>query len=536
MKKFFVQIILLYCMLMGGCPGMSEGNQSETDQWFQPSPTPVAMTATPEPTITVTPEPTITMAEEPVPTNTAEVTVLPEKTDDMPEFSFRLGENGETIYEVPSCFMDKNGLLCVSLKTVYDKNEEFCEVEKSYYLPKGTLYRTTETMPRKDTVQQFRNSVIEQNYITLAYEPIVYKTISGYVWTKDGRLVKAADLLGEDYGSKFVCTGKEDYIPVTAGEKIKADFYFSWFSDIAGILFLDGNDRMVDSYSFNSATSVKDQFLYVPEGAEKMHLTLFINQKYRLEREVSLVGADLASIAEEEYQTQAKEVFLDQEKNNVNKYNLDKAYITFVLDDCRPDMDRIADIFAEQKVPLCIAAVYENMLFSASKGTETRREVCERVVAAGGEVLAHDGEVITEDLLKDYNEIAKHFFEDKWTLEQMGFEVNGIILAGGAGQVVGHEMTDLWARAHYKYSDLYGEAKYGEPYYHRRFWLGNAQDNYQQVISEAVREKEWVVFYLHDLKEVNAEKLQEILQYVMSLPEDQIEVVTYSELYNKMWE
>lgn len=534
MKKFFVQMILLYCMLMGGCPGATEEKQNETEQWFQPSPTP-AVTVTPEPTAAITEEPT------PTPTKTAEIpaTEVPEKVEeeeDMLGLSFRLGENGETIYEVPVCFMDQNGLLCISLKTVYDKTAEFCEVEKGYYLPNGTLYRTTETLSRRDTVRLFEDNVIEENQITLAYEPIVYKTISGYVWTKDGRLVKASELLGEDYGSRFVCTGKEDYIPVTAGENIKADFYFSWFSDIAGIIFLDGNDRLVTSYSFNSTTTIKDQIITVPEGAEKMHLSLFINQNYRLERKVSVIGAELASIAEEEYRTQAEEAFLSQEKNSVNKYNLDKAYITFVLDDCRPDMDRVADVFIEQGVPLCIAAVYENMLFSASEGTETRREVCERVVAAGGEILAHDGEVITEELLTDYNGMVKHFYEDKWILEQMGFEVNGIILAGGNGQVVGHELTDLWARAHFKYSDLYGETKYGEPYYHRRFWLSNAQDTYQQVISEAVREKEWVVFYLHDLKEVNAEKLRGILQYVTSLSKNEIEVVTYNELYNMMWE
>lgn len=535
MKKFFMQVILLYCVLMGGCPDTGEKNPQEIGNWLEPSPTIMTEAFVLSPT-TAPEEVTV------IPTPDVETTVteLPEKPEEFDIEKLGLksysGENGEKIYEAATCFYDDNGLLCVALKATYQEASETCILEKSYYLPDGTIYRGTETLQGAESLRIFEGKIIEESYITKAYEPIVYRTVSGYVWTKSGSMVKASELLGEEYGSKFVCTGKEDYVPVTAGEKIRIDFYFSWFSDVAGIVFLDGNDQLVISYSFNSTTEVKDQYLKVPEGAEKMHLTFFANQTYALEREVSLVGADLAAITEEDYLKRAEEALSDVEKSSVKKYNLDKAYITFVLDDCRPDMNQVADIFQQNDVPLCIAAIWEHLSFAVSDGTETRREVCERVVAEGGEILAHDGEVITKELLTDYSSLVKHFYEDKWVLEKMGFDINGIILAGGTGQIVGHEITDLWARAHYQYSDLYGESEYGEPYYHRRFWLGNCLDSYQQVISDAIEEKEWVVLYFHDLQEVNSTKLQEILQYITSLPEEQIEVVTYKELYNKMWE
>lgn len=543
MKKFFMQIILLYCMMMGGCPGVENMQPQEMGNWLEPTPTVVAELVTPMPTAVVeavTPMPTEPMEEiTPSLTPVVEITVT-EKPKEFDIAALGLtpysGENGEKIYEASTCFYDDNGLLCVALKAAYQEETETCIIEKSYYLPNGTLYRETETLQGAESLQIFEGKIVEENYVTKAYEPIVYKTVSGYIWTKNGRMVKASDLLGETYGSKFVCTDKENYIPVEAGEKIRIDFYFSWFSDVAGIVFLDGNDRLVMSYSFNATTEVKDQYLKVPEGAEKMHLTLFANQNYSLEREVTLIGADLTAIVEEEYLARAEEVLSLAGKKSEKKYNLDKAYVTFVLDDCRPDMNQVADIFSRNDMPLCIAAIQEILPFAVSDGTETRREVCERVVAEGGEILAHDGEVITKERLADYNDLVKHFYEDKWILEQLGFEINGIMLAGGTGQVVGHEITDLWARAHYRYSDLYGEIKYGEPYYHRRFWLGNCLDGYEKVISDAIEEKEWVVFYLHDLKEVSSTKLQEILQYITSLPENQIEVVTYKELYNKMWE
>ncbi len=543
MKKLFMQVIILYCIMLGGCLGLGGEDSQKMENWLEPSPTVYVEMSTPAPTESVEeafPVPTMPREEQtPLPTLAVEitVTVVPEKFD-LADLGVtpRYNESGEAVYEASTCFYDENGLLCVALKAIYQEETETCIVEKSYYLPNGMLYREAETLQVAETLRVFDGRIVEESHTTKAYEPLVYKTVSGCIWTKNGSMVKASELLGEEYGAKFVCTDKEDYVPVTAGEKIRMDFYFSWFPDVAGIVFLDGNDRLVMSYSFNATTEVKDQYLKVPEGAEKMHLTLFANQNYYLEREVTLIGADLTAIMEEEYLTQAEETLSAGEKRSVKQYDLKKAYVTFVLDDCRPDMNQVADIFSRNDVPLCIAAIQEILPFAVSDGTETRREVCERVVADGGEVLAHDGEIITKERLTDYNDLVKHFYEDKWILEQLGFEINGIMLAGGTGQVVGHEITDLWARAHYRYSDLYGEIKYGEPYYHRRFWLGNCLDSYEQVISDAIEEKEWVVFYLHDLKEVSSTKLQEILQYITSLPENQIEVVTYKELYNKMWE
>ena len=536
---FFMQVILLFCVLMGGCPENESKKPQEIGNWMEPSPTAVAEIATPTPTTVAeaaTSVPTTPM-EEATPSPTVIVdNAVTEKFDieALGMVSYK-GENGEEIYEASTCFYDDNGLLCVAMKAAYQAETETCILEKSYYLPNGTLYREEETLQGEESLRVFEGRIKEKTHVTKAYEPIIYEVITGYVWTPGGKIVKASELLGENYGDKFVCTDKDGYITVTAGEKIKVDYYFSWFSEVAGIVFLDGDDQVVSAYSFTSSTQVKDQYLLVPEGAEKMHLSMFVNQMYSVKREVLLVGANLEALTEEEYLMNAIEALSVEEKSGVVQYNLDKAYVTFVLDDCRPDMDQIADIFQEKDVPLCIAAVCENLRFPASEGKETRWEVCERVEASGGEILAHDGEVITEALLTDCNGLIKHFYEDKWMLKQMGFKVAGIILAGGTGQVVGHEMTDLWARAHFSYSDLYGEVQYGEPYYHRRFWLGNCLDTYQQVLQNAVEEKEWVVFYLHDLKEVNSAKLQEILQYLTSLSQEDVEIVTYKELYDKMW-
>lgn len=551
MKRDFIQVIVfLICIQLIGCPYVNGEVVQETDEG------PKKITITPTWTVEASPdsssmnEPTTvtdsnisepTGIEEPEPTGIEEMEPTEEKGEqkdfDLEKIGFKLYREADGIekYEASTCFFDDNGLLCVALNVEYDKSLDICEVEKSYYFPNSALYKEKEVVYGAEKLSIYAGKIVEKEYTTKAYEPIAVRTVSGYVWTSNGTIVKATELLGQDYGSKFSCTSNEDYITVSAGETIKLSFYFSWFPQIAGIVFLDGEDRLVAAYSSSNSKNVKDEYIVVPEKAEKMHLTLFANQKYKLEREITLEGADLQAIPESDYLNRANTILSSVTKSGIKKYSLDKAYITFVLDDCRPDMDKVADVFEQNGVPLCIAAVWENLLFPASKGEETRFEVCERVVAAGGEVLVHDAEVITEELLSDYNKLTKHFYEDKWILEQLGFDVNGIVLAGGNGQVVGHEVTDIWARAFYKYSDLYGEEKYGEPYYHRRWWLKNCTENYEKVISGAIEAKEWVVFYLHDLSEVNSTKLQEILQYISSLPEEDIAVVTYKSLYDMMW-
>ncbi len=565
MKRLGLCILLFSCILNGGCSNNKEENRPEKTvtpthvvEEHSPVLTPtesaqISEAVTPQlPEITVIPVITPTGAAEatlpvmptlppmasPTPTEVA-VTESPVKQEEFqPE---RLGvepymdTEGRKVYEAATCFFDENGLCCVGFKAVYDEAADICEIEKRYYLPNEQTYREKETVSGTEALRVFEGKVVNETHTTVAYEPVVYETVSGFVWTAGGTLTDAGGLLGEEYSTKFVCTKKESYIPVKAGESFRLEFYFSWFPEVGGIVFLDKSDRLVTAYSFNSSTRVKDRVITVPEGAEKMHLSLFINQSYRLERQVELVGADLSSLSEEDYVLQSLQTMYAVPKQGTEQYTLDKAYVTFVLDDCRTDMNQIADIFEEYEVPLCIAAIYENLLFGTADGTETRREVCERVVAQGGEILAHDAEVITEESIGDYNKLIEHFYVDRQMLTQMGFEVNGIVLAGGSGQLVGHEVTDIFARAFYRYSDLYGEEKYGEPYYHRRFWLGNCLDTYDEVIANAVEKKEWVVFYLHDLKEVESETLREILRYIKSLPEDAVETVTYKTLYDAVW-
>ncbi len=137
--------------------------------------------------------------------------------------------------------------------------------------------------------------------------------------------------------------------------------------------------------------------------------------------------------------------------------DLDKAYITFVNDDARPDMDQFADLFISKDVPLCLATIYDNLLNTGSNLVETRLETALRVQNAGKEILAHNAPVVTSKTITDSNFMYNYFVVQKQLLTSWGLDVNGIILAGGSGQITGSPITAKWTSALYKYSDLLEE-------------------------------------------------------------------------------
>lgn len=465
-------------------------------------------------------------------------------------------------------YIDSNGLLCIGVDSIFDFLQNQCTLQKEYYLTDKSVFTEEESLSMegkwKDennsfylditflselfswdyTIDENNELVIKDKNITFeyysseVYEPIVVDVEAGYCWSISGKMVEAV-FGGEDYRVHFSCTKPESYVKVEEGEKLRFNFYCSWIPDIASILFLDDNDKVIQVYAYTTTNTFENYIMTVPVGATKMHLSFFRNQEYRIERVRNVQGVDLAQVDPEWYEEQSEAQLKENQKiswQDTFSKPLDKAYITFVLDDCRPDMDLVADLFEEYHTPLCIAAVSELFYYPASKGEKSRLQVCQRVVENGGEVLAHDGVALTEELLEDFPTKYKHFYKDKKYLEAYGFDVQGIILAGGEGQVVGGMESDAWIRTFFNYSDLYGVEEKGEPYYHKRIWLINCKDNYQEIVQEAVRNKQWVSFFFHEFSEVDEEKMREILQYVSDISQEELEVTNYRTIYEKFYQ
>lgn len=465
-------------------------------------------------------------------------------------------------------FIDNNGLLCIGVDAVFDFEKNQCILKKEYYMMDKSVFTEEESFNMKKKWKKEKNdlylelsflaeifaweyqigengeAIISDKNITLennssvVYEPVVFEVMVGKYWSVLGKVMDAG-LLGDGYGNRFSCTKPESYVKVMEGERLRFNFYCSWIPEVASVLFLDDDDKVIQFYAYTHSTTLTDCIVTVPKGATKMHLSFFNNQKYQIDRVRYVEGADLEKVDLEWYEEQCNVKLEENQKvswQNTSNKPLDKGYVTFVLDDCRGDMDSVADLFEEYEIPLCIGAIHDQLYNSTSGGKESRLDVCRRVVQNGGEILAHNAEPLTEELLDDFQTKSEHFYKDKKYLEAYGFKVQGIILAGGEGQVAGSEKSDAWVRTYFNYSDLYGIQEKGEPYYHQRLWLINCKDNYKKIINDAVENKQWVSFFFHEFAEVDKEKVEEILQYVSSMSKEKLEVTNYSTIYEKSYQ
>ena len=381
--------------------------------------------------------------------------------------------------------------------------------------------------------------------ITVVYENILPEFTASKAWTTKGDYID--DILTEPIGA----TSPKHYIPVQAGEEYFIKTYGvgwtgSWDFFYAPVLFLDEKDNVVaDALSNTLSKSKSGVVVTVPEHAVKMHLTMYGHQSFTLQKILYLTDEEfdkLPVIKRTELEDKINEKYEAYKKDRTVYQKPNKAYITFVNDDTRSPMDQFADLFIEKKVPLVLATVPESLIENASSEKETRLEVARRVEAAGGEIIAHNGGVLTKEGMEDYNTMYSFFVRTKQMFQHYGFDVNGIILAGGSGQVVGAEASERWASSIYSYSDLYGmeyekkEIALDSVYYHYRGGLGNYKNDVDKIkasIDDAIANKTWCVFYFHDNSEISMDTLSQVLDYVNTKSENELEIVTYKEMYEK---
>ena len=393
--------------------------------------------------------------------------------------------------------------------------------------------------------------------MTTVYEVILPNFTADKAWTNKGEFVDnwLPHPVRPEELTPLGATAPEDYIPVKAGEEyfIRAygvgytgqDEDGSWWPWYSTVLFLNDNDEVMgEALSNTISASKKGVTVTVPEGATKMHLTMYNNQGFSLQKVLYLTDREFDKLpinkAELEAEIDKKYAAYVQDKTVYQKS--DKAYITFVNDDTWGSIDEFSEMFLEKDVPLVLATVPELLIENASSQEETRLDVARRVEAAGGEIIAHNGGVLTQEGFSDYNTMYSFFVRTKQMFNYYGFDVNGIILAGGQGQVTGAAEAERWSSSIYSYSDLYG-VEYDKKgvildsvYYHYRTGLGNFRSDYDKIISridEAIENQQWLVFYFHSYSEIDKDVLAKVLDYVNSKSGKELEIVTYKEMYEK---
>ena len=247
-----------------------------------------------------------------------------------------------------------------------------------------------------------------------------------------------------------------------------------------------------------------------------------------------------------EHENIKKRVIENQIKNDFAWKEFDGLYATITFDDTNADIDQLQDLSEELGIPFCYATIPSKLENIMSQGTETAKQVLERAVANGGEVLSHWGSQLNS-LSKDedyYNVYAGA----KKTLTENGFEVNGIITAGGGADGTPESfktqnfLKDIeLARIYYKYADLTAndfvsgqDLRYIEQFYNNRTFIDSGVDATKSIIdSMALSGKGWLNLASHGTNNANTPTIDSFRQIFQYAIDKGFTFITWNTMYEK---
>lgn len=220
--------------------------------------------------------------------------------------------------------------------------------------------------------------------------------------------------------------------------------------------------------------------------------------------------------------------------------SFDKCYISWNNDDLRSDAYLYKNLCDEYDIPYCAAASYEVV----EKNTQlingqTPVDFCKSIVANGGEIISHNGKVLTDTSTDDDYDIV--FRKSKEVLEsKIGCKVRGIVLAGGSG----YSKVDLlkaqgYSMAYYDYSDLYGiTPQYSMGRTQATMRSGETDQEFADrmiaKIDDAITNKKWLRMWCHGESETRISGLRLVFEYIkQKVAEGRIETITWSQGYDK---
>ena len=418
-----------------------------------------------------------------------------------------------------------------------------------------TDYKDTVNIVASDAIYVQHDSDGQDTYLltmqgdsTTIYQIIDVKLTAAKQWTEYGLYVN-------DPENNCCATAPIDYINVTEGEKYFVRLFGlhkdykgengEILSHVTPVLFKDDSDNVVgNALGGTYMDGVAGVEVAVPSGATRMHITYTNFHAFSVQKKLVVNNEQFKQIKNKQ-DTMLNSLdsnYEDYQKDPVVYDEFDKAYITFVDEGINDDIDRVADLFISKKAPLSFATSPENLLNSTSGRTETRLDTALRIQNSGGEILTHNYQVVTKEKLNDNEFMYEYFVSARQKMIHMGLDVNGILLTGGDGQVMGSPATARWAYSTYDYSDSYGEpylsAEGFSSVYNR--WGGKGLSDFnndvqeiKNYIDQLIQNRSWAVLGFQGLSDVTAETLSEVLDYIENKGSDAIEITTYNTMYHR---
>lgn len=229
-----------------------------------------------------------------------------------------------------------------------------------------------------------------------------------------------------------------------------------------------------------------------------------------------------------------------KEKKSFQWQPFERPIFSLRCDDLGSKVDKVAKIMAERGLPLILAAPANLLNHSVDGITEeadkigsTRGEICQFVVANGGEIVEHSLATFTE-----VSQIDSLFVESKLKFMDLGIQVRGAAVANENPSDALRKELEPYLYYYYEYSDGYGLRP---PYSYAN---GNLEGVLDSSINTLEDFKTWVgkviasashqTFKFHSFNHITEDELVKIADYVQGLKNDGvIDVMTWSEVYDK---
>ena len=296
----------------------------------------------------------------------------------------------------------------------------------------------------------------------LVYVPVYCEWVAPKYYDTSGNCVTATteQMWSSDLKNVAICTDPENKIKCTQGERwrfkvprLRVDALSAF---MPSILVFDGEGGLVTSVTDPTHEDDGWYYMTMPEGAEYLAINgqSPMSQSNFMQRLSIPVHrkTDVLDFVRASYNAMRR---LPAPTLNT----LTKGYICIGTDDLRvSETGALHDMFTAENIPYYISAIPESLKFNIpyGDGRTTNLAICRMCVEDGGEILVHNNEPITADNIDNYDKLYDYFVRTKEELEAYGFDVRGLILAGGTGAIQTDPRADRFASAFYEFTDRFG--------------------------------------------------------------------------------
>jgi hypothetical protein len=151
--------------------------------------------------------------------------------------------------------------------------------------------------------------------------------------------------------------------------------------------------------------------LTVPNGAKKMHITNYNDQSLSIQKIINMTDNEIDTLCMNENIIMEKmnNSYKEYIKNPIVYKKINKAYLTFVLDDTGKGDEDYINLFIEKGIPLSLGTVPEELIDNTLSGTKTRLDIIKKLISTGkGEILGFVGK-LTEEAIGNFSEMYRVF-------------------------------------------------------------------------------------------------------------------------------